>query len=189
MNPRVTAGKYKNLRLDIPSNTRPFTERTKLVLFDTLSHYIQGKVVLDLFCGAGSVGLEALSRGASRIIFSDNDEKSVLFLRKNIEKLSDEDKRNVSVVMSDYKALKNKLPMNELPDLVVADPPFKNARDLKFSILRELVNEGGFVVVKHPTLEEKPDFEEYFDLIETKLVGNNTLYFLKAFNSAKIEQI
>jgi 16S rRNA (guanine966-N2)-methyltransferase len=188
MNPRVTAGKYKNLRLDIPSNTRPFTERTKLVLFDTLSHYIQGKVVLDLFCGAGSIGLEALSRGASKVIFSDNDEKSVMFLRKNIEKLDAEDKGRVSVVMSDYKSLSKKLP-GSLPDLVVADPPFKNALDLKFSILRDLVNNDGFVVVKHPTIEEKPRFEEYFDLIETKLVGNNTLYFLKAINSAKIEQI
>jgi 16S rRNA (guanine966-N2)-methyltransferase len=189
MNPRVTAGKYKNLRLEIPSNTRPFTERTKLVLFDTLSHYIQDKVVLDLFCGAGSVGLEALSRGASRVIFSDNDEKSVMFLRKNIEKLDAEDKARVSVVMSDYKSLAKKLPGSSLPDLVVADPPFKNARDLKFNILRELVDEGGFVVVKHPSLEEKPEFEDYFDLIETKLVGNNTLYFLKALNSAKIDQI
>jgi hypothetical protein len=43
--------------------------------------------------------------------------------------------------------------------------------------------------VKHPSLEEKPEFEDYFDLIETKLVGNNTLYFLKALNSAKIDQI
>lgn len=189
MNPRITAGKFKNLRLDIPTNTRPFTERTKLVLFDTLSHYIQGKVVLDLFCGAGSIGLEALSRGASKVIFSDNDDKSIMFLKKNIEKLPSGEKGNTSIVMTDYKSLKNKLPQIDLIDLVVADPPFKNAKDLKFSILRDLVKVDGLVVVKHPTMEEKPEFEEYFDLLDTKLVGNNTLYFLKAINSVKIDQI
>ncbi len=177
MNPRVTAGKYKNMRLEIPNNTRPFTERTKLVLFDTLSHFIQGKTVLDLFCGAGSIGIEALSRGAERIVFADNDEKSVLFLRKNIENLDKDDKNNTSVYKTDYKTLYQKMAFKV--DLVVADPPFNNASDLKYRPLYELLKPDGIAVVKLPTVGEMPDFEGLFDLLDTKLVGNNTLYFLR----------
>ncbi len=177
MNPRVTAGKYKNMRLEIPNNTRPFTERTKLVLFDTLSHFIQDKVVLDLFCGAGSIGIEALSRGASKVVFSDNDDKSVLFLKKNVANLDADDKSQISIIKSDYKSLAQKLLFKV--DLVVADPPFKNAKDLKYKPLLEVLKETGILVVKLPTQGENPDFEGLFDLLDTKLVGNNTLYFLR----------
>lgn len=177
MKPRVTGGKYKNMKLDIPENTRPFTERTKLVLFDTISHFIQGATVLDLFCGAGSIGLEALSRGASKIIFLDNDEKSILFLKKNLQNIHDADRKNISIIKSDYKSAADKLPY--IPDLIVVDPPFKDANTIRFNSIANMSNSDTLVILKHPSEEDRPKFDDLFDLIDERLVGSNILFFLK----------
>ncbi len=71
---RIIAGRWKGRRLQTPKNTafRPTTDRTKEALFNILGPAVQGCVVVDLCCGAGGLGLEALSRGAELVIFVDS---------------------------------------------------------------------------------------------------------------------
>ena len=63
---RIISGKFKSRKIDFPKNklTRPMTDRTKETLFNIVGSFVFGKHVLDLYAGSGSIGLEALSRGA-----------------------------------------------------------------------------------------------------------------------------
>ena len=81
---RITAGKAKNFTLEVPKATRPMTDRMKVRVFDILKEDIVNKRVLDLYAGAGSFGLEALSRGASSCTFVDASKNAVFVIERNI---------------------------------------------------------------------------------------------------------
>jgi 16S rRNA (guanine(966)-N(2))-methyltransferase RsmD len=83
---RVIAGKARGLRLRaVPGDTtRPITDRAKESLFNILAHDITGATFLDLFAGTGSVGIEALSRGAAFVRFVDQGRQAVETVRANL---------------------------------------------------------------------------------------------------------
>ena len=76
---RVDAGKYKGRRLieNKYDHIRPTTDKVRQALFVKLQFFVPEARVLDLFCGTGAMGIEALSRGANEVIFVDKDERSV----------------------------------------------------------------------------------------------------------------
>jgi 16S rRNA (guanine966-N2)-methyltransferase len=85
---RVISGSARGVPLSaVPgSGTRPISDRVKAALFDTLQDRIAGAHVLDLFAGTGSVGIEALSRGADRVVFVENYAKAIQTIRGNLER-------------------------------------------------------------------------------------------------------
>lgn len=84
---RIIAGRWRGRRLKAPVGlaVRPTTDRTKEALFNLLGPQVAGSVVLDLCCGAGSLGIEALSRGAVRVYFVDKDPAALRLARANLE--------------------------------------------------------------------------------------------------------
>ena len=74
---RIIAGEYKGRKLDFPKNVdvRPTQDRVREALFNVITPQIQGKRVLDLFAGSGSLGIEAMSRGAEKATFVENNLK------------------------------------------------------------------------------------------------------------------
>jgi len=86
---RVIAGEFRGRKLLGPEGevTRPITDRVKQSLFDILTPRLEGAIVWDLFAGTGSLGLEALSRGAQQAVFFETDRSAVARLRRNIETL------------------------------------------------------------------------------------------------------
>lgn len=86
--PRIIGGKARGIRLDaVPGDsTRPITDRVKEALFNILTTDIQGSRFLDLFGGTGSVGIEALSRGAEYCLFLDVNEKAIATIKANLNK-------------------------------------------------------------------------------------------------------
>ena len=84
---RVIAGQAKGRKLlRVPgSETRPISSRVKEALFDILGSDIEGAAFLDLFAGTGSVGIEALSRGASKVVFVDRSRKAIDTVRRNLQ--------------------------------------------------------------------------------------------------------
>ncbi len=86
---RVIAGSARGRRLAAPpgSDTRPTADRVREALFSILGPPPAGAVVLDLFAGAGTLGIEALSRGAERAVFADHARAAARVLRKNLEEL------------------------------------------------------------------------------------------------------
>ncbi|MDR2047308.1 MAG: RsmD family RNA methyltransferase [Clostridiales bacterium] len=85
---RIISGTHKGRRLYWPSdkNVRPTSDRTKEALFGIIQFEIRGADVLDLFSGSGALGLEALSRGANRVVFADADTRHV---KKNLSLFSE----------------------------------------------------------------------------------------------------
>ena len=93
---RVIAGRWKGRRLSVPDGqaTRPTSDRARQALFDVLMHApfagraaVEGALVLDAFAGTGALGIEALSRGAARAAFLENDPAALTALRRNLSGL------------------------------------------------------------------------------------------------------
>ncbi|MDZ7838351.1 MAG: RsmD family RNA methyltransferase [Actinomycetota bacterium] len=84
---RIISGKYKGRKLKIPSNLdiRPTQDRVKESIFSVLGFQLEQKKILDLFAGSGSLGLEALSRGADRVCFVDKSIEAIKLIKHNIE--------------------------------------------------------------------------------------------------------
>ena len=86
---RVIGGALKSRRFYVPKTwaTRPVTDRAKETIFNVLGTLCEGAAVLDLFAGSGSLGIEALSRGARKVCFVDSERTACLCLSKNLELL------------------------------------------------------------------------------------------------------
>ena len=100
---KIIAGKYKNRKLKYFNiqSVRPTQARVRKSMFDTLGN-IEGKTVLDIFCGIGTIGIEALSREVRFVKFIDYNIKALNVLKKNLN-LLDIDKESYSVVKNDVK--------------------------------------------------------------------------------------
>jgi 16S rRNA (guanine966-N2)-methyltransferase len=122
---RIIAGEKRRMTLRCPpgEKTRPTTERVRESLFGSLDPRLPGARVLDLFAGAGTLGLEALSRGAAHATLVDDYPKALDALKSNIERLEMGDRARV--VRSDaVKFLKREAPAEAPFDIILADPPY-----------------------------------------------------------------
>jgi 16S rRNA (guanine966-N2)-methyltransferase len=126
---RIIAGAKRGMKLLSPGTdvSRPITDRVKESLFSVLRKYDlpDGKVAADLFCGVGSLGLEALSRGAKLVTFVEKDPKIIATLKKNIERVGFVGESKVIRA----NAFKIGAPVDEQKyDLVFVDPPYSATR-------------------------------------------------------------
>ena len=149
---RVITGKYKGRHFDIPRTfkARPTTDFAKENLFNVLNSYIDWDaepVALDLFAGTGSITLELLSRGCSRVISIEKDPLHFKFIKSFIDKLQD---LNAIPIKGDvFKYLSQ---CREKFDFIFADPPYvlTEISELPDMILeRDLLREDGLLVVEH----------------------------------------
>ncbi len=127
---RIISGEYRGRRLLAPPGqvTRPMTDRVKESLFATIAGWLAGAAVADLFCGTGTCGLEALSRGAAHAWFADRDRAALERLRRNIALLGAGERATIwggDLV----RHLARRLAGLDRPlDVVLLDPPFALAR-------------------------------------------------------------
>ena len=143
---RIIAGQAKGRRLAAPrAGTRPFTGRAKEAVFSSLSARIGGAAVLDLFAGTGSLGLEALSRGAESAVFVEQDRNAVAVLGANVDAVG----LGGDVVRRDAAAFLQR--DGGTYDLVFVDPPYA-FKDLEVERILVLVADrlsGHGTVVLH----------------------------------------
>jgi 16S rRNA (guanine966-N2)-methyltransferase len=142
---RVIAGAAKGRRLAVPpgTGTRPTSDRAREGLFASLVS-LRGSLrqarVLDLYAGSGAVGLEALSRGAQRVIFVESDPRAAGIIRANIESVG---LPGGSVNTSPVARVLARGPAGEPPfDLVVADPPYATGEEEITAMLVGLSRHG-----------------------------------------------
>lgn len=150
---RVIAGKYKGRRLSTVSDlsVRPATDRVKSAIFNTLQTRIDWRTatVLDLYAGSGSVGIEALSRGALHTTFVEYDRKAFAFLQANIAMIKAEaDATLVLGSVDQFLAV----PRHAF-SVVFADPPYaiptlSRLPDMVFA--SGVVAEDGMLIIEHP---------------------------------------
>jgi len=123
---RVIAGIARSIPLITPAGdtTRPTSDRIKETLFNIISPYLYDAAFLDLFCGSGGIGIEAISRGAAKACFVDNNRKALDCLHKNIEKTKFTDK--ATVLEGDALSAISKLGLRaESFDIIFLDPPYQ----------------------------------------------------------------
>jgi len=132
---RIIAGELRGRRIGAPPGraTRPMLDRVREALFSTLQPWLRDAVVLDLFAGSGSLGLEALSRGARHVRMVERGPRALTTLRKNVDTLGVRDR--VEIVVGD--ALK---PSTWLPtvDVALLDPPYALLEDERPRVLGAL---------------------------------------------------
>ena len=144
---RVIAGKARGHNLVTPDglDVRPTLDRVKESVFSALMPYLSDAVVLDLFSGSGSLGIEALSRGASKCDFVDSARRSVQATNDNLKATRLLDFANVH--FSDWKSFLSNSRTEY--DLVFLDPPYtKGIEDEVMSVLAKNVSECGVVVLE-----------------------------------------
>ncbi|MEX2578334.1 MAG: 16S rRNA (guanine(966)-N(2))-methyltransferase RsmD [Verrucomicrobiales bacterium] len=121
---RIIAGTAGSIPIEVPKSlTRPTTDRVREAVFSSLSRRVAEAAVLDLFAGSGSLGLEALSRGARSAVFVDSSATACAAISKNLEKTGLSGGR---VVKADAVSFLSGRDLGSF-DLVFADPPY--ARD------------------------------------------------------------
>jgi len=190
---RIIAGKAKGRVLIAPKAKvlRPTTDRVKESLFNILD--VEEKRFLDLFAGAGSVGLEALSRGASRVIFVENHRACADAIRINIERcgfvniplngVEREAGPDIEVVeYSVDRGLKLLGHRGERFDVIFADPPYEQnliGEMLRLVRTQELIFQNGIVVVQHSAREEIPARREGYQIDDSRRYGETALSFLR----------
>jgi len=158
---RIITGTLKGRKINIPNTleVRPTADRTKEGLFSVIEarRYIREARVLDLFAGSGNLGFEAISRGASRVLFVDNDRRNI----RHIEKLGKEFKvsSQIRTAVSDVKSF---LEGPALPyDIVFSDPPYEypHMEEMIETVLHEgWLNEGGWLILEH---DKRHDFNDH----------------------------
>lgn len=149
---RVITGKYKGRHFDVPRTfkARPTTDFAKENLFNVLNSYVdwdEAPMALDLFAGTGSITLEFLSRGCSRVISIEKDRLHYGFIKGFLDKLGDES--GVPVCGDVFKYLSR---CHEQFDIVFADPPYQleNLADIPDIVLDHgILREGGLLVLEH----------------------------------------
>jgi RNA methyltransferase, rsmD family len=145
---KINSGRFKYRKLEIPESARPTTEKVREAVFSMLIGRVEGATVLDLFAGSGSLGLEALSRGAEYCVFNEGDRKNYKILRNNIENCKAEE------ISSSYnndfrKAL---VLANREFDIIFIDPPYHEGYYGEvFELVEEygLLADEGVIVAEH----------------------------------------
>lgn len=178
---RVIAGEAKGRALVAPpaSVTRPATERIRESLFAILEPDLEGARVLDLFAGAGTLGIEAISRGAARATFVERERAALSALRRNLAATGFEGR--ATVVPRAVAAYLDGAPAGPF-DLVLCDPPFADVQGLGATLrhpaLRAALAPGALVVArvlrKHP-----PAVPAEARVERTREIGEETVYFLR----------
>lgn len=182
---RVVAGKWRGRKLLSPKGDqiRPTTDRVKEAMFSIINHSLRDSVVLDLCCGAGGLGVEALSRGAKRVIMVDSSRVSLGLARKNLE-LCGAEPGTYELIKADAEVFFNgwQPPVGSTNWLLLTDPPYHSS--LAEGILIRLIHEaphGGFVfgVIEHNDFSAFDEVDNGLWSVNNRRYGETCLTVVK----------
>ncbi len=189
---RVISGKAKGARLSALSSkgTRPILDRVKESLFSILGDFVVDSIVLDVFAGTGSLGIEALSRGAKRCLFVDNNIHAVQVIKKNLQ--DTRFLKMAEILEKDAFALSAFLTVKCMKfDLILVAPPYRlidadsKDREKIFTLLdecasRQILNGSGIIVLQHhkKQIVSQKNFK-HLKVVDERRYGNTQLTFLR----------
>ncbi len=172
---RIIGGKFKGKKLKEFDglDVRPTSDRARESVFNVISPRLLGCYFLDLCCGTGAVGLEALSRGAEFVEFVDSSKKSCQIAKFNINsvRLNNEPKTVDAITYLKQTAQKF--------DIVFFDPPYAfNGEEEVFKIIKQngILKDGGVFIYEHKSDKETKSFEGFL-VIDSRKYGIATFDF------------
>lgn len=178
--PRIIAGKARGIHIkSVPGDTtRPITDRVKEALFNIIGVDIENAVFLDLFGGTGSVGIEALSRGAAHVCFVDINRQAVETIRSNLKLTRLE--ASAQVIQGDSLKLLESLPTRKYDYLYIAPPQYKGM--WKDALSRadanpNLLAPDGWIIVQIHPIEWEEVSPMHFELFDQRRYGSTLLAF------------
>ena len=182
---RIISGIAKGKKIFTPINkkTRPLKDMVRESIFNIISHsnLLNAKlnqcIVLDLFSGVGSFGLEAVSRGAKKVVFFEDYKPAIKLLNKNISLLSfnkETEVYNKNIYnKNNFRILKYKF------NLIFLDPPFKDLNIV--TIINDLINTGivvkGTLILIHRHKKTKDNFDQNLKIIREETYGSSKIIF------------
>jgi 16S rRNA (guanine(966)-N(2))-methyltransferase RsmD len=184
---RIIGGKNRGTKLYTleGENTRPTLDRVKESLFNIIQNNITDSVFLDLFAGSGSIGLEAVSRGAKKAILCDKEIKAIDIIRKNIEKTHAQEK--IELYNTSYENLL-KTKIQEKIDIAYIDPPYKTDyayEATKMLIEQNLVDKNSIIIIEtddENRIKNQIYKIEELEINDTRKYGRAHLLFIKKKN-------
>lgn len=159
MRMRVITGTARGKKLKTLEglDVRPTTDMVKEAIFSVIQFEVPFSSMLDLFAGSGQIGIEALSRGASKVIFVDNSSASQKVIRENL--MSTGFVKNAKVISDD--AVNFVRHAVDKYDIIFLDPPYRQGYpDQLLPLLGRLLTEDGIILFEHGSDEKLPDTAE-----------------------------
>lgn len=182
-NPRIIAGKARGVRLKpVPGDiTRPITDRVKEALFNIFGADIQEATFLDLFGGTGSVGIEALSRGAKFVRLIDLNRPAIATIKENLRTTHLEEKSEV--IQSDAFIYLKQRPDRAFEYIYVAPPQYKDLWERALEILDrnpDWLAEDAWIIVQIDPVEYQSKEFIHFHEFDQRRYGSTILVFYQA---------
>jgi 16S rRNA (guanine(966)-N(2))-methyltransferase RsmD len=179
---RLSGGAYRGRRLRVPHGVRPTEGRLREALFSIWQGEIEGVRFLDLFAGAGAVGLEALGRGAERAVLVEGDPRTLRTLKENVAALGADAERATRLYRLRLPAGLTVLREREaLFGLAFVDPPYGFDEGGKLlAVLAPLLLPGGAAAYEHAARDAAPPSAPGLELEETRCYGDSCLSFYRA---------
>jgi 16S rRNA (guanine966-N2)-methyltransferase len=184
---RVIAGSAGGIRLAVPkSGVRPTMDRVKAAIFSSLGDTIIGARVLDLFAGSGALGIEALSRGASSVLFVEQDRQSIDVIERNLAKT----KFQARVRRQEVFEFLRRSSGTETFQIIFADPPYEKTESGERFTEKLLTNEalaqllaplGVFILEKRPA--ERFPATKLWNMVRARSYGATEVLFLQGVAS------
>ena len=177
---RIIGGKNKGKKINLPidKNTRPLRDLVKESIFNLIEHSnkfnitILNSIVLDLFSGTGSFGLECFSRGAKFITFVENYPDVLEILKKNISNM---DALSYSEVIENncFKLMKENKKFSKKFDIIFLDPPFKNknVNILIDQIIDHKVLKKNGIILLHRHKKDDIEITSKLNILDTRKYG------------------
>ena len=182
---RIIGGRFKGKKILQPKNkqTRPLKDLTKESIFNILNHSnkfkisVENSIILDLFSGVGSFGLECLSRGAGHVTFVENYSGVLSILKNNLNNLNISEKYEIieEDLISNFPIKKIRRKFN----IIFLDPPYKEKRlpNIIDDIFQEkILNKNGIIVI-HRHKKENDKFSKNFKILDEKKYGISKILF------------
>lgn len=177
MNIRLIAGRFGGRVIEGSgtNRTHPMSERIRNALFNMLGSEVEGARVLDAFAGSGALGLEALSRGASDIMFVEKDKVAAKIIAANVQKLGVEN--STTLAKSPVASWADTYEGDSF-DIILADPPYNDPQFLTVFKLIRLLKPDGLMVISYPGRGEVPTVNGIV-VVDNRSYGTAALAFYR----------
>ena len=180
---RIISGSARGRKILSPVGigTRPTLDRIKESIFNIIQNKVRNAVVVDMFSGTGSLGLEAASRGATQCYLIDMGDTTFDMLQKNVDNLKFDDK--CTCLKGDtYKYMQQFADEKIVFDLIFIDPPY--AKDMippaiEIISANRLLRKDGLIICKIDSSEEVYEGNDTINLTDLRKYGNTTVLFYK----------